>query len=450
MMEEDVEREPQIGRADPAEVPRSARVTRTSRRRSQASTGQGVRARGGRGSDHDLALKVAMRRLMWRMGCSTRLDVRLRTYVHSEVGRAPAQDLTDLDVLGFAFTPAGQLHTTFADCRSSEKRALERMFWIRGVADFVEADEAYLVRAHDVPPAGRALASRLHVGIVTPDDFAALEATFPTQLDFSGPLACLFNEETVARHLDAQNGADKKLDKLLKYLEFDYWILEPYRNLTQLVAHLKEVVAVLDPNERLHRTLFYDCVWHYSLAVARAAAFVRSTRMGAVPVAVRTYAGGGEQALREKAGLAQLLRTAGVLVDTGLVDPPYLGGLTELVNRYVARPGDTADVLRYAEYLATSEVNRDDATLSAAFGTAVSAIAANLTAVTASFLVNAAGLRPEFRAHARERSVVDLTGGAPRSPEALAKELAEQGGSAPASDRTPTVSDSPASGDPPS
>lgn len=353
----------------PAPQPSSKRPrqTREGLRNGPAQPGSSAqRAATGRASDKDLALKVAIRRLLWRMGCSTRLDVRLRAYVPERAGKSPAQDLTDLDVLGIGFTPGGQLHTTFADCRSSEGRALERMFWVRGVADFVAADDAFLVRAHDVPPAVRTLAGRLSIGILTPADFAAMETTFPTNLNLTdGPLACLFNRESAGLHLDAHNNADRKLRRLLNYLEFDYWIYEPHRNTTQLVAHLSDVVAILDPANRQHRTLFYDCVWHYALTAARAAAFVRSTRMGAVPTAVETYVAGGELALREKAGLAQALESAGWPVSSGVVQPPYLQAMTELINRYLIRPTETAHVLRYAEYLAVSEVNREPASVAA-------------------------------------------------------------------------------------
>ena len=75
----------------------------------------------GRAADHDLPLKVATRRLLWRMGCSTRLDVRLRGDIPTGPRGASFEEFTDLDVLGIGFTPAGQLHTTFADCRSSQK-----------------------------------------------------------------------------------------------------------------------------------------------------------------------------------------------------------------------------------------------------------------------------------------------------------------------------------------
>ena len=94
--------------------------------------------------------------------------------------------------------------------------------------------------------------------------------------------------------------------------------------------------------------------------------------------------------------------------------------MTELVNRYLIRPTETADVLRYAEYLAVSEVNRVEATVATAFGSQTRAIAAKLLADTCGFLVTAAGLRPDFRTHARERVVVDLTGGHAATPADIA------------------------------
>jgi hypothetical protein len=351
------------------------------------------------------------------MGCSTRLDVRLRGDIPTGSRGASFEEFTDLDVLGIGFTPAGQLHTTFADCRSSQKSALERMFWVRGVADFVGANDAYLIRAHKVPEGARTLSPRLGVGVLTPEDLAAMENVFPTALNLqTGPLSCLFDRAKTGVHLNASKGADRKLSRLFDYLDFDFWVFDPYRNLTQLVAHLSDAVATLDPGNRTHRTLFYDCAWHYALSVARAVAFVRSTRMADVPTAVRTYAGGGELALREKAGLADLLQRNGWPAARDIILPPYIDQLTELVGRFLVHPSELAEVLRYAEYLAVSEINHIDDSVAAAFTAQTRPVAAKLLADICGFLVTAAGMRPDFRAAARRRLILDLTGGSQNPP----------------------------------
>ena len=365
----------------------------------------------GRGTDQDLGLKLDMRRLLWRMGCSARLDVRLRAYLPTARRQPAAHDLTDLDVLGIGFTPGGQIHKTFADCRSSDKRAIERMFWVRGVADFVDADDAYLVRAHDVPGGVRTMSSRLGIGVLTPDDLQAAEMTTPTAVDLSGALSILFDKSTVSRHLNLVDGLDRKLEKLTQYLDFDYWVYDPHRNMTHLVGHLSGCVAALDPANPVHRALFYDCAWHYTYAIVQAVAFVRATRISDIPTAVRLYVGGGELPMREKAALAKMLEKAGLPADQSSVDPPYLDQLVELVTRFLVRPNRLADTLRYAEYLAVSEVNKESTTVGQAFGAQTDEVAAKLLADACGFLVGAAGLRPDFRAHARARLVHDLTGG---------------------------------------
>jgi hypothetical protein len=136
--------------------------------------------------------------------------------------------------------------------------------------------------------------------------------------------------------------------------------------------------------------------------------------MGDVPVAIRTYAGGGELSLREKSNLLGLLKQVGFPeTHKGLVHPPYIDELVELVTRFIVRPTELADVLRYAEYLAVTEANRIEGTVALAFGAHVHPIAAKLLADICGFLVTAPGLRPEFRSAARGRLVIDLTGGDP-------------------------------------
>ncbi|HEV2782869.1 MAG TPA: hypothetical protein VGX25_26060 [Actinophytocola sp.] len=98
-------------------------------------------------------------------------------------------------------------------------------------------------------------------------------------------------------------------------------------------------------------------------------------------------------------------------MDNSVIHPPYVDFAVELINRFLVRPAEIAEVLRYAEYLAVSEPNRIDATVADAFGKQVRPVAAKLLADVCGYLVTTAGLRPDFRAAARHRLVIDLTGG---------------------------------------
>lgn len=369
-------------------------------------------------SERDLPLKARMRRLFWSMGCSTSVDVKLRAYVTGDQRGSAWQEFTDLDVLGVGFSPGGHLQLMLADCKTVNRRVVERMFWLRGVADFFAADEAYLVRSHPVPAAARALSTRLGVGVLDPDDYEALARTHPAELDFEGPLRWLFDLDALRYQTDNTVGLDRKLDPLVDFLRFDYWIYEPHRNLTQVVAHLAAAVATLEPANPRHLGLFYEAAWLYAFAVARATQHVRASRMADVPTAVRAYVAGGELAMREKAQLAGLLEQVGIPVDVrAAVLPPYVDSLIELVASFVLRPSEMPEVLRYAEYLTAAVLVGERATVREAFGPSkVRPLAAKLLADVCGFLVGAAGLRLPFRTAARERLVVDLTGGQPVSP----------------------------------
>ena len=383
--------------------------------RKRRPNGQASRAETRPSSEQDLPLKLAMRRLFWSMGASTCLDVKLRAYVTGDKRGSGWQEFTDLDVLSVACSITGQPQITLADCKTSSRRAIERMFWIRGVADFFAADNAYLVRSNPVPVATRALSSRLGVGVLDPDDYAALLRTFPTSLKLDGPLGCLFDLESVQTQLDNSSGLDRKLKGLVEFVRFDYWVYEPYRNLTQVVAHLADAVGTLNADNPHHLSLFFETAWLYALALVQATHRARVSQMADVPMAVRTYVAGGELAAREKGALAELLNQAGIRVDTRTaVLPPYIDLLAELVTRLLVRPAELNDVLRYAEYLTTAVVVGERATVGTAFGEgAVRPIAAKLLADVCGFLVTASGLKPDFRSAARELLIHDLTGGNP-------------------------------------
>lgn len=367
--------------------------------------------------ERDLSLKLKMRQLFWTMGASTCIDVKLRAYV-SGVKTGPGwQEFTDLDVLSVSCSVGGQPQITLADCSTSSRGAIERMFWIRGVAEFFDADNAFLVRSRPVPAATRALSTRIGVGVLDPQDYVALLRTFKTPLDFAGPLACLFDENSVQMQLGYTGELDRRLSSLINFVRYDYWVYDPYRNLTQVVAHIAKVVKSLDSRNPYHLGLFFECAWLYSVSLIQAIHHVRSSRMSDIPSAVHTYVAGGELAMREKQALAGLLERTGVRVDTrSAVLPPYADNLAELVTRLLVQPAELSDILRYAEYLITATIIGESATVGMAFGEVhVRPIAAKLLADVCGFLVTASGARPEFRTAARERLVHDLTGGEPQT-----------------------------------
>lgn len=381
----------------------------------------------------DLGLKVATRRLFWRMGFSTRIDVPLRAFVPGGTlrkERAP-ESFTDLDVLGLTITPGFRLHGAIADCKTGKNaKAIERVFWLRGVADFFSADDAWVVREYPPPDAARQLAGRLGIAVLTSDDVTALEEFHPTELPLTHPaVARLFDRQKVAEHLAAFTGLDKRLRPLLEYRQFDYFVYEPHRNPLQLVAHLHDAKTTLDPKNPLYVALFMDMAWLYLVAVTQIVQHVRAAHLTDPDTATQEYLFGGQVGLREKRQMANLLAKV-VPADMERPDPlpPYYPHLRELVVRVLRRPDQILTALRYSEVATAGLADGVRVRIRTAFADHYDEIAAKLLTDVCGFLVGAGDLDAEFRVQAK-RILLDVPDAGSDEDDAPAQlELAQEEG----------------------
>ncbi|MFF3578454.1 hypothetical protein [Streptomyces mirabilis] len=365
-------------------------------------------------SELDLELKALGRRLLWTMGFSTRVDVQMRSYVpvRSRGGRTSAgfESYTDLDVLGIAFSPGFQTQRVVIDCKTTKSGSTERMFWLRGLADFFEADMAYMLRSKAVTDSARQLASRLKLGALLPVDVDEMEKLHRVPFDFrTGPLAQLFDPALVAQQLEKSRQVDTRLQPLMEYLEFDYWVYDPYRNVTQMVAHLADVRSILNPNNPRHLAILFDCIWLYLATCAKAIEYVRVTHISDVDQNLQAYLFGGQVGLREKQQLAVRMRDlVGSDPSLGSVLPDWYPGLLELVGRLIRNPSMFAAAMRYSEWMNFSLTIGAPLSIRDAFGKFSQPTAAKLVADVAGFLVAAAGLKPSFRQAARAFVIDDF------------------------------------------
>ena len=358
--------------------------------------------------EYDLRLKAESRRLFWMMGFSTKVDVPLRTLIarrpNDTKARSEYELFTDLDVLGVQVSPDLRVSTMIADCKTSSAGATSRMFWIKGVADFFGANDAYMVRTADVPGAARQLAVKLGVGVLTSTDLALVQSHYADDWDNNLGISFLFDEQSIAKYRKGFTTLHKRLQPLREYQEFDYWIYEEHRNLTQVVAHLSDAAKLLDPEIPMHRSLFFESAWLYSLALARASHHARRTHVAELDTALKEYMFGGQLGLREKKRLASMLRSAAGRdssdADAG-VFPPYYFGLLELTSRFLRRPSHVSAVLRHAEWAAEVQVTSSTQTAAVALAETFDRLSAKLLSDVCSFLVTAAGLNSEFRTLAR-------------------------------------------------
>ncbi|MGQ5263294.1 hypothetical protein ACTWLT_21415 [Micromonospora sp. ZYX-F-536] len=366
-------------------------------------------------SEQDLGLKVASRRLLWRMGYTTRLDVQLRgVWGPDRSGRttdrarrgAQPESFTDLDVLGLGFTGGSRLHSAIVDCKTTPGGSTSRMFWVRGVADFFAADDAYMVRDSVVTDAARQLTTKLGITALTSEDLGKLEALHPRDLPLDvSPLARLFDQDSAAKVLAAFTGLDGRLKPLLDYREFGYWLYDEYRNPVQLVEHLRGCASQLDARNPRHLALVLDLTWLYLVTLTHAIHAIRAAHVADPDRGLQEYLFGGTVGLREKQQLAQLLeglRSNGAVPSEVSVDllPSYYTKLRELVIRIMRRPDRVLSALRLLE-LMTAVTALGDRVEPGDIGKIYDDVAAKQAADVVGFLVTTAGLNPGFRDRAR-------------------------------------------------
>lgn len=350
-------------------------------------------------SELDLGLKVSARRLLWRMGYSTRIDVPLRAYGSNPAqGAGTVESYTDLDVLGVALIPGGSVGTAIVDCKTGGSSAISRMFWVRGLVDFFGASSAYVVRDREISSGARQLAARLDLTALTGSEVSALEQLHPSPLPLDEePLSNLFSPKHVAAVLQRYTEQDKKLKSLLEYRQFDYWIYDEHLNPVQMVEHLRGVRRTLDGRNPQHVAILLDCAWLYLLTMTHAIDQIRRVHVSNVTLGLKEYLLGGPARVREKENIATLLgelQAAGELPDTVSIDPLplYTVAMAELLNRIMRRSEKVVDSLRYLEYVSSATMVSAKTSASEGFGDNYDPVAAKIAENVVAFLVQSADL----------------------------------------------------------
>ncbi len=311
--------------------------------------------------EQDLPLKLAMRRVFWGMNYATRLNLLLAL----PGSRRTADELSDLDCVGFSVGGDFSVRLLIADCKSGLRVSpASRLFWLGGVRDFFGADRAYAVMQRSVPDGVREQAGRLGVDVLGDADRKILENVHAANAP-SGPM---FELAGAVKLQELAKGLDRRLEALVRFRDHEYWYLPPERRMQRLLVALRSAAPVLDVRQRAHALLAIDLLFLFALSLLGACRHVSATSLADPRRALLEYLlGGAEQTRAREQGLAGLLealtelRTQGValpgeMVERASVEPPYFEELAETVARMLRRPRDAQRLLRYLEWWGQCQV----------------------------------------------------------------------------------------------
>lgn len=314
-------------------------------------------------SERDIGLKLSMRKLLWFAGYASRLNVVLSTIVtgrRSKTDKPFVEGFTDIDVFGVYLTPEMQLIRSIADCKTTQGRVAERLYWIAGVRDYVSADSAYMVRINAVTRSARQLAGRLDLTILDPEDMAVFQAGVVESHPPLPELDPLFDAETVATAEKLVSSLPNAAEGLKVYRKNLYWMLPSAQNLQQMVAQLGAARQLLDPSQKGWHVLFLDCLWLYSYCLLDICSSVRKQQLSNLPNSLKSEMFGGDIALQQREQVMTLLMDMKMRLEGTKkvkrpevfeLTPDYFPDLVDVIARLVRSPHSAIKMLRQAEYL---------------------------------------------------------------------------------------------------
>ncbi len=309
-------------------------------------------------ADADFILKVRIQSIFKSLGYYTRLEVKL-----AESDRAGAKsDLTDLDVLAVAIMPDLTMEYVLADCTTNKtkcSRPTQRIFWLRGVMDFFNAQKAHLVLGTDVavPHVPRAVATKLGIGVITNAYLAQQEkrvqGVLPPDLKVLLPDAWDYLETNLT-------GLSAAVAPLVEYRRYDFWQRDPYQNLQDIVSLMREAATHLDASQRFHRALVVDLLSLYTIALLQLTAHVMLRGADKPAGDILAFLLGGENSMKSKERMLGTLRDflgqmsseqPTLFGDVTLpnVEPDYFSPLVDVVARLLNRPTAASQVPNFLQ-----------------------------------------------------------------------------------------------------
>ena len=306
--------------------------------------------------DHDLELKLRLRRILFCQGYWSPIEVELSHYEpHARgVNRLP---LTDLDVLGIRFDQLFVQHRIVGDCKSGKTVSdIGRVFWLKGVKEYFGADLGYYIRPQ-IDMHARAIAPRLGLRTLNEGELSALEKTIRVdslQVPLADSSVYKSTEEIWGIRVpegEKPSPEQLKLKAVYSYLSYRYWSTEFHRNLLGIVDLYQGIADLLKPLDPRHILLAFVGAERFAHCLLDIATSAEELGAADIPKYVRLYLFGGALGLREREQFFELLHRATGLKES--LDPAYLPELLELISRMIKHPEGACDVLRHltAAYL---------------------------------------------------------------------------------------------------
>ncbi|PEV71262.1 hypothetical protein [Bacillus thuringiensis] len=306
--------------------------------------------------EHDKELKILFKKVFWKMGHYSRIDVKLGSFGEPEgKNKEDIMELTDADVLGLFFDNDFRISYSTVECKNGKNISIPRLlFWIKGVMEFLGQDtKGYLTLGTvEIPPHIREIANRLDISLIDKKNLKGYIALYNPD-DLNGNM---FNFDAIQY---VQNVKGGNLTELNNYRKYHYWISRHNTNILNIISLLKKHSTVLQANNKDHQIVATDLVTLFTISLFDLCSYVIKTNLTNPTDTTIAYLYDGIFNLKRYNKVISLMgsileKTVDNYEDVKsmlTVVPEYYNDLIELVVRLLRRPNESKGILRYLDII---------------------------------------------------------------------------------------------------
>ncbi len=310
----------------------------------------------------DLHLKLRVKRLLEVQGYHCPLEVALSLYEGQDIKQELKRILlTDIDVLGIRFEPDLRQTIIIADCKSGRESEANRIFWLRGVMDFFQAQEGIFVKTH-MQAQARALAPKLGIRVLDERGLETLEKGL--ELDkstFSANDIAFYEKMSASWGIQVKSGQQPTQKQLAmksvyQYLQYNYWMLADYINIQTIMDRFAKISLDFISHDLKHKYLAFVGLQRLSLSIIKMAGYVAARDLTDVGGQFKIAFFGGTHRMRSSTQILEYLDRLGgdsKLGEKLELEPSYFDELAEIVNRIIHNSQHATKILRLLDVVMT-------------------------------------------------------------------------------------------------
>ncbi len=305
--------------------------------------------------DKDFKQKVKMQKIFWSMGMWSRIDIPIVIYEDdNQRGKMKKHYLTDIDVYSENVQKDFSIDKSIADCKSGNNvKIFERLFWVRGVKEYFEASQAYLVKK-TISSKAKIFMPKLDIIGVDDETLSEFEKIYHINS------LTLYSEKYYAELDKIIQEYDNEYKKIFDYLVTRYWFTESNVSMKVLLSMLskRDFYKTLDKSNRNHRFLLMEVCIMFARTVLSCCRYVITRDVINLEQSVLEYIHGGVDGFNLKMNmvreinneLKELLNNV-QLGNSVLIQPSYFKDLVKLIAIILGETNNVKDILRYMEIM---------------------------------------------------------------------------------------------------